>query len=404
LDDKRRKGFFWWKVAVFSGIALLSGFMTLYWLMGNFKLGQEKVTSGNQPQSGSIKKQIPEKESAKTDLQSAKNTDPKKVKTHPPYKNKETHQPENYGSGAGSEFVKKQNVTGKEIALTNETILNEGSIPKLFNIEPFGIRLVFFRLENNIPENLKGFEPKEPKNPLGRWILGIGVAQNRSGMSYSINPQNEKYVHKNYVKRMKEGEFVAGNVQANLSVGFKLNSKWALFTGLSYSSQNNRQNFSFTDEVPVTLMPGNKPDKFGNYPIIGYFTPSTPSYTSYSGFSKLSFVEIPLGLMFEQKINEKWTLISTASFNSCRITEETGYTLDYQLLSAIPRQHEWFRKTVYSAGATMGIYKNISRSVCWGANFNTNRNITPVYIQDASIRPRTWTAGLGMQLLWRIDR
>jgi hypothetical protein len=302
---------------------------------------------------------------------------------------------------SGVENVKQPMPDVKGQITEQKSVVHSGQPSYLL---PFGIKTVQVGTDFEIPADIKGLKPVQRPTVPGRWVLGVGVVQNRAGMAYSVNPENRSYVHKNYLKRMQEGEFMAGNVQAGISLGYKLNKKWTLLSGINYAMLSNRQDFNFSDEVPVTMMPGNKPDKFGNYPIIGYFTPSVPNFTQYKGFSKISFIEVPLGLSYEHKLNRKWSLIPSATLNACRIAGETGYTLDYQLLSAVPRKSEWFRKTVFTAAASVGIYKEISPRMQWGVNLLSSRNLTPVYVPNASVNPRAWSAGMGMQILWRIDR
>lgn len=386
-------------MAVVLVVAILSGIVT-YCLLGEFNRADSPKSVARSEKKTQSKNSTTEKspsENKTTESSAHGNSD--KASAVGIFKNR-TKLPE-----AGSkELTDRTNLVSPAQSSATSESGRELTAELQNKLLPFGIREQRISLNIQIPAALNGFLPHVHPAKESRWLLGVGVIQNRSGMAYSVNPDNLKYVHKNYLKRMREGEYTAGNIQAGISLGYKLNQKWAVLTGLNYSVLSNRQNFDFSDEVPVTLMPGNKPDKFGNYPIIGYFTPSVPGYTNYQGFSKLSFVEVPIGVSYEHRLNRKWCLIPTATINSCIISGESGKTLDYQLLSVVSRQSEWFRKTVFTASAGVGLYKSISPGLQLGANFVSTRNLTTVYVPDASVRPKAWSAGLGMQLLWRIDR
>ncbi len=233
-----------------------------------------------------------------------------------------------------------------------------------------------------------------------RWTLGAGVLQNQSGMGYSINPDFSSYVHKNYLKRMQEGESNMGAIQTGFWAAYAINKKFSVFAGLNYAQRNARQQFSFEDEVPVTLMPGQIADKFGNYPIIGYFNPS--DRTEYTGFSRLTVLELPVGVMFTLPLTPKWTLRPTLGLNFGRITAETGNTLDYQLLSVTALKQEWFRKHIVTPTASLGVARKLSDALQFGVLASSGYSVTPVYVSGATVKPRAWTVGFGTQLIWTL--
>lgn len=238
----------------------------------------------------------------------------------------------------------------------------------------------------------------------GRLSLGFGLMQNLSGMSYTVNPEFSQYVHKNYLERMRSGESSLGAVQAGFLVSYRLTRRGPLsvFGGLNYMQRNTRQQFNFSDEVPVTLMPGRQPDKFGNYPIIGYFSPS--GTTAYSGFTRMTMFEIPVGLMYDHKFGRsRWSMIPMISANLGFIASESGNTLDYQLLTLVSRNPDWFRRTVVNGSAGLGVYRELMPGLRLGATLNAAYTATPVYVPGATVRPRAWATGFGTQIIWRID-
>lgn len=279
----------------------------------------------------------------------------------------------------------------------------EKTVRTLITQSPFGIREVLLpAAEIKDPGKIASLAPGDYHPVYGRWLLGFGVSQNQSGIGYAIHPQYREYVHKNYLTRMGEGESSLGAVQAGLFAGYRLGHNFSLISGLQYLQRNTRQQFNFSDEVPVTMMPGNKPDKFGNYPIIGYFSPS--GTTSYQGFTRLTVFEIPIGLMYDWKLRGgKWVVSPAVSVNTGFVVSETGSTLDYQQLSVVQRQPDWFRKTTLSGNGALGLYRQLGHNMRIGAVMSAAYTATPVYVPGATVRPRAWATGLGTQLIWRID-
>ena len=291
---------------------------------------------------------------------------------------------------------KEQHLIKTEFALP-EIIVNNYEF-----INSFGLRILPLPLP--VADAITSFDmpkPKPYKAPESKWTLVAGVLQMQTGNGYSINPLNSRYVHKNYLRHMEDGEQNMGGTGFSLQLGYQLNSKITLTGGLQFRQLNTRQQFSFSDEVPVTLMPGNTPDKFGNYPIIGYFG-STGS-VSYIGYQRNTMVEIPLGVNTNFALSSKWSLRPAIALNTGFITGISGFTLDYQQLQITPQQSGWFRKVQMSGSMSVGAYRKISRKLQWGASLVGTRMFTPAYVPNASIRPRNHAVGIGTQIIWRID-
>lgn len=268
----------------------------------------------------------------------------------------------------------------------------------------FGLRTssILSDLQDSLLPHSLPFAIKESVRKQSPWFLAAGFSGQQGSVAYSVNPANSRYVHKNYLMRMQEGEFSMGGLQFLAMAGYRLNSKWSMLAGIQYQQGQTRQSFDFNDEVPVTLIPGNKPDKFGNYPIIGYFSGS--GGTQYQGFTATSFTEIPLGVMYEIKVQKHWFLKPSVTVNTGFVSSISGNTLDYQLLNITARNQDWFRKTTFSANAGLGIYRKLSERAQWGISINGSSMLTQTYVPGASIRPRNQAIGLGSQFIWRLSR
>ncbi|MFN4913910.1 MAG: hypothetical protein ACK5FT_01205 [Sphingomonadales bacterium] len=268
--------------------------------------------------------------------------------------------------------------------------------------EPFGLRKLTAPVEvAKAPVWLSRPRPAAFNMPDGRWMISAGIMQQQSGNEYAVNPNFSRYVHKNYLNRMKEGEQAMGSIGLSVQLGYRLNKRYALMGGLNYRQMNTKQQFNFSDEVPVTLMPGNTPDKFGNYPIIGYF--GSTGNVSYSGFQRNSLIEVPLGIMADFPVTRHWSVKPAVFINTGFVSGVSGFTLDYQQLLLTSQRLDWYRKVQMSAAFSMGAFRHISRNVEWGATLSGTRMITPAYVPDASVRPRNHALSVGTQIIWRID-
>jgi hypothetical protein len=239
------------------------------------------------------------------------------------------------------------------------------------------------------------------KANMGKWTLSAALYQMQTGNGYAVNPEYSRYVHKNYLSRMKEGELNMGGTGFAIHLGYQMNQKYAITGGVQFRQLNIRQQFNFTDEVPVTLMPGNTPDEFGNYPIIGYF--GNAGSVTYSGFQRNTIVEIPLGMNADFRVTPKWSVKPAIFVNTGFVGGINGFTLDYQQLQLTAQRSEWFRKVQMSGSLSLGAFRQINRKLQWGATIGGTRMLTPAYIPNASVRPRNHSLGIGTQLNWRID-
>lgn len=268
--------------------------------------------------------------------------------------------------------------------------------------EPFGLRKITAPVElAKAPVWLSLQRPAQIKRPDGKWMVSAGITQQQSSNEYAVNPDYSRYVHKNYLNRMKEGEQNMGSTGFALQLGYSLNKKLSLNAGVQFRQLNTRQQFSFSDEVPVTLMPGNKPDKYGNYPIIGYF--GNTGNVSYSGFQRNTMVEIPVGMSMDLPVAPKWTVKPALGINTGFFSGVSGNTLDYQQLQVVAQQVYRFRTVQFSGVLSVGAFRQLNSKLQWGATLGAIRMLTPVFVPDASVRARNHALGLGTQLIWRID-
>jgi hypothetical protein len=284
--------------------------------------------------------------------------------------------------------------TNKEISSIINYIVSEDFSSKQLEIFP-----IYFG--NLLQSTLITLKPQEPaKRNLSAWALEVGYDQNQTSVMYSATPSLEKYVHKNYLERMKQSEFALSAAQLHFALRYKLSQKWSISAGLGWMQNRTQQNFHFRDSMPATLAQGNTADAYGNYPIFGYL--GLGPEVNYEGISNISMISIPVGAIFEYPLRNKWSITSEALVQANYLTAQKGNTLNYQLLSLQDINSGVYRDLLWSAKVGVGVQKEISNRAKLGARINTQGMFTPLYKQNSAVQNRAWSVGLSAFYVWRL--
>jgi hypothetical protein len=284
--------------------------------------------------------------------------------------------------------------TNKEISSIINYIVSEDFSSKHLEIFP-----IYFG--NLLQSTLITLKPQEPaKRNLSAWALEVGYDQNQTSVMYSATPSLEKYVHKNYLERMKQSEFALSAAQFHFALRYKLSQKWSISAGLGWMQNRTQQNFHFRDSMPATLAQGNTADAYGNYPIFGYL--GLGPEVNYEGISNISMISIPVGTVFEYPLRNKWSITSEALVQANYLTAQKGNTLNYQLLSLQDINSGVYRDLLWSAKVGVGVQKEISNRAKLGARINTQGMFTPLYKQNSAVQNRAWSVGLSAFYVWRL--
>lgn len=293
-------------------------------------------------------------------------------------------------------------------SLQNEEVVNSYSeisskfnhiILEDFNAKQLEISPIYFG--NLLQSTLITLKPQEPaKRNLSAWAFEVGYDQNQTSVMYSATPSLEKYVHKNYLERMKQSEFALSAAQLHFALRYKLSQKWSISAGLGWMQNKTQQNFHFRDSMPATLAQGNTADAYGNYPIFGYL--GLGPEVNYQGISNISMISIPVGAIFEYPLCNKWSITSEALVQANYLTAQKGNTLNYQLLSLQDINSGVYRDLLWSAKVGVGVQKEISNRAKLGARINTQGMFTPLYKQNSAIQNRAWSVGLSAFYVWRL--
>ncbi len=285
-------------------------------------------------------------------------------------------------------------VNAKNEISSIQNIVSEDFSAKKLEIVPiyFGIFL---------QSTLITLKPQEPaKRNLSAWAFEVGYDQNQTSVMYSATPSLEKYVHKNYLERMKQSEFALSAAQLHFALRYKLSQKWSISAGLGWMQNKTQQNFHFRDSMPATLAQGNTADAYGNYPIFGYL--GLGPEVNYQGISNISMISIPVGAIFEYPLRNKWSITSEALVQANYLTAQKGNTLNYQLLSLQDINSGVYRDLLWSAKLGVGVQKEISNRAKLGARINTQGMFTPLYKENSAVQNRAWSVGLSAFYVWRL--
>jgi hypothetical protein len=213
-------------------------------------------------------------------------------------------------------------------------------------------------------------------------------------MAYQISPGREQYVHKNYIARMKEGEFALNAPQLQASLKYYLNSNWSVSVGLGFAQTRTMQRFDFRDSVPVSVAQGFESDALGNFPIFGYL--GLGQEVKYEGIQTIQMLSVPIAFAYQFPINRFWSFNSEISTRYNRLFATQGKTLNYHDLSLMQADNEVYRTSIWSARLSAGAEYRLSRNQYLGLRLNTQGAFTPLYKKDASVVNRGWSLGMSV--------
>jgi hypothetical protein len=236
--------------------------------------------------------------------------------------------------------------------------------------------------------------PQMPKQPLSSWAFEVGYDQNQTALAYQISPGREKYVHKNYLNRVKQGEIALNAPQLQASIKYEFNKRWSVLLGLGFSQTRVLQNFDFRDSVPFSIAQGNTSDALGNFPIFGYL--DLGQRVQYEGTHVMQMLSIPMGLSYRIPLNRFWSFNTEVSARYNRLFMASGKTLNYHDLSLQQVNEEIFRSDIWSARFSAGADYRLNTHQYLGLRWNTQGALTPFYIPDAAVSNRAWSTGLSV--------
>lgn len=394
-SQKKKKAIWWWSAA--AALILLVSSVALLLNKGEVPASEQSVKLNG----GAI-----EKQNATTNTPA----DHSDIKSNG-LGNSTPANDANHASGANQSAVIKQRTAVYSVPKQDLTVkhdaVNENR--KMADLYSLGIGLFELPTEDwtQIGPSVKLVNQIGPvkTSDLGKgFYMGLGVGQLVTATGFNVNPDFGNYVHKNFTKRMADGEGLLASLSFNTSLGYRISKNHSFFVGVNYYQRKNSLNFNFTDEAPALDAVNNPPlDKFGRYPIKDYLGASTVD-VNFKGTNTFTAIDFPIGWMGDFKMNRTWSFVPVVSANLGMLNVSAGNaTLDYQFLDVVPTQRSWYKRNYVLMNTSAGIYKNIGQRIKWGVNATANYTVTQMYISGASIRPRAFTGGFTTQLIWRLD-
>jgi len=282
-------------------------------------------------------------------------------------------------------------------------------LSNILDVNPFGLTMVELATDANdqimSSKSMSSFAwsiPAKKEKILGRWAVEAGLDANQTGLSYRTSSDMSKYVHKNYFNHMKDGEFALSAGRFNVSTIYQLTQHHALKLGVAYAENRTLQRFDFRDSMPATVVPGNKPDALGYYPIFGYL--GLGPEVKFNSQTTYSMISVPLGYVGYFPLAKQYSITPEVLLQANKLSVSTGaQTLDYQTLLQTAQDPTHLRKLIWGARVAVGVEKRLNYSQAIGLRFNAQSMLTPMYIPNAALQPRGWSLGLSAHYSWRIQ-
>lgn len=284
-----------------------------------------------------------------------------------------------------------------------------GEIPAMIDVNPFGIESTEIGVAANpnsvVPAStdILGWSvAKKLDKMLGRWMIEAGADANQTGLMYRSTAELSNYVHKNYFNHMRDGEFALSAGRFNVSTVYQISKNHAVKLGVAYAENRTLQRFDFRDSMPATVVPGNKPDALGYYPIFGYL--GLGPQVKFNSQTTYSMISVPFGYVGYYPLSNRYSMTPEILLQANRLSVSAGaQTLDYQTLLQTAQQATNFRKLIWGARLAVGVEKRLSYSHAIGLRFNAQSMLTSMYVPNAALQPRGWSLGLSAHYSWRIQ-
>jgi hypothetical protein len=249
---------------------------------------------------------------------------------------------------------------------------------------------------------LNWFEPRRMPEVLGRWSVEVGADANQTGLMYRANSAYEQYVHKNYFDRMKSGEFALSASRIQGALMYQLSKNHSVKVGLAYAENRTEQKFDFRDSMPATVIQGQSADALGYYPIFGYL--GLGPQVKFNSQSTYTMLSIPMGYTGHFAWRKDLYVTPEVLISANRLGVSAGaQTLDYQTLLQKAQVQDQFRTWVVGARFALGVEKRLNYSQAIGLRFNAQSMLSPMYLPNAALESRGWSAGLSAHYSWRIQ-
>ena len=287
--------------------------------------------------------------------------------------------------------------------LKSQEILGKGLLYMVVEPIVLGTELVAanqLKAASNSPE-FQGAQ-QDPNKVLGSWLLEISADQNQTGLTYSPNQNWGEYVHKNYFKHMKEGEFALNGARVHVAIMKQITPHSYVKAGVALSQNRTAQHFNFIDSMPAVVSANQQADVYGNYPIFGYLSPGPK--VQFDGKTQYQWLSLPVGWVGNYSIGKNWAISPEVVIQPNKISITThSKTLDYQTLQLKDLNANDYRSWVWGARLAVGVEKRLNYANAIGLRMNTQGLVQSMNLKNSPVQSRGWNMGLSVYYVVRID-
>jgi hypothetical protein len=183
---------------------------------------------------------------------------------------------------------------------------------------------------------------------------------------------------------------------------YQLTRNHAIKLGLAYAENRTQQRFNFRDSMPATVIQGQKADALGYYPIFGYL--GLGPQVTFESQSTYTMLSIPVGYTGHFPWKNGLSITPEVLLSANRLGMSSGaQTLDYQTLLQKSQQADQLRTWVMGMRIAIGLEKRLNYANAIGLRFNAQSMVSPMYVPNAALQSRGWSAGLSAHYSWRIQ-
>jgi len=287
--------------------------------------------------------------------------------------------------------------------LKSQEILSKGLLYMVVEPMVLGEELV---AENQLISAAKSpvFEgaKQDPNKVLGSWLMEISADQNQTGLTYSPNQNWGDYVHKNYFKHMKEGEFALNGARVHVAIMKQITPHSYVKAGIAWAQNRTAQHFNFMDSMPAVVSANQQADVYGNYPIFGYLSPGPK--VQFDGKTQYQWISLPVGWVGNYTIGKNWAISPEIVIQPNKISLTTNSkTLDYQTLQLKDLNANDYRSWVWGARLAVGLEKRLNYANAVGLRMNTQGLVQSMNLKNSPVQSRGWNMGLSVYYVVRID-
>jgi hypothetical protein len=154
--------------------------------------------------------------------------------------------------------------------------------------------------------------------------------------------------------------------------------------------------------MPATVIQGQTADALGYYPIFGYL--GLGPQVKFNSQSTYTMLSIPMGYTGHFAWRKDLYVTPEVLISANRLGVSAGaQTLDYQTLLQKAQVQDQFRTWVVGARFALGVEKRLNYFQAIGLRFNAQSMLSPMYLPNAALESRGWSAGLSAHYSWRIQ-